>query len=254
MNSWETWAWIPARGGSKGIPGKNIIPLAGKPLIAYSIEAARRCPSITRVLVSTDSPEIARVAVEHGAEVPFLRPAELAGDRAHLSDAMFDLFGRIRDAEGRVPEVLVTLYATSPFRTPALIERVVAETRQAMSVQTVVSATLDLDRLVSLERSRALCPRGRAVPVVKPIGLVTASHFDPDQMGATPEHVEQFWRRLQGLGVTHWSRMVKVDDPIMALDINEPEDLAVAEEVLHGGYFDFDHGTLDPRKRIRTPA
>jgi len=75
-------AFIFARGGSKGVPRKNIRPLAGKPLIAYAIETARACPSVSRVVVSTDDAEIARVAREFGAEVPFMRPAELASDQA----------------------------------------------------------------------------------------------------------------------------------------------------------------------------
>jgi len=69
---------IPARGGSKGLPGKNIIPLGGKPLIAWSIEAAQKSKIIERVFVTTDDEEIAGVARKFGAEVPFIRPAELA--------------------------------------------------------------------------------------------------------------------------------------------------------------------------------
>ena len=71
-------AIIPARGGSKGIPGKNIKELNGKPLMAYTIEEALKCPEIDRVVVSTDSKEIAQVAEKYGAEVPFMRPAQLA--------------------------------------------------------------------------------------------------------------------------------------------------------------------------------
>ena len=75
-------AFIFARGGSKGVPRKNIRLLAGKPLIAYAIETAKACPSVSRVVVSTDDAEIGRVARECGAEVPFVRPPELAGDKA----------------------------------------------------------------------------------------------------------------------------------------------------------------------------
>jgi CMP-N-acetylneuraminic acid synthetase len=71
-------AVIPARGGSKGMPGKNILPLAGKPLIGWTIEAALACPAITRTIVTTDSQAIADVARQFGAETPFLRPAPLS--------------------------------------------------------------------------------------------------------------------------------------------------------------------------------
>ena len=76
-------AVIPARSGSKGLPGKNILPLGGKPVLAYTIEAARQTKSLHRVILSTDDPEIARIAKEYGAEVPFMRPCHLATDTAH---------------------------------------------------------------------------------------------------------------------------------------------------------------------------
>jgi len=77
-------AVIPARGGSKGLPGKNIRPMAGVPLIAHSLMLARMCPEIDRCVVSTDAESIAKVAREHGGDVPFLRPAELAHDTASV--------------------------------------------------------------------------------------------------------------------------------------------------------------------------
>ena len=80
-------AFVFARGGSKGLPGKNLRPLAGKPLLAWSIQHARSIERIRRVIVSTDSEEIAAIARSHGAEAPFLRPAALAGDRSPEWDA-----------------------------------------------------------------------------------------------------------------------------------------------------------------------
>ena len=82
MSRKEVMALIPARGGSKSVPRKNLLPVAGKPLIAYSIMHAQACPSITRIVVSTDDDEIAAVAKQFGAEVPFKRPAEAASDTA----------------------------------------------------------------------------------------------------------------------------------------------------------------------------
>jgi len=80
INNTKILGLIPARGGSKGVPGKNIKLLFGKPLIVYTIEAAKKSAYLDRLIVSTDSPEIARIAKESGAEVPFIRPAELAND------------------------------------------------------------------------------------------------------------------------------------------------------------------------------
>lgn len=109
-------ALIPARGGSKGLPGKNIRPLNGKPLIAYAIEAALKAKHIDRVIISTDDEEIARVAVEYGAELPFMRPAELASDTAMAVDNYIYTIDRL-EKEGRKPiEAFVVLQPTSPLR------------------------------------------------------------------------------------------------------------------------------------------
>src|SRR6185503_578849 len=91
-------AVIPARAGSKGIPGKNIRPLNGRPLLAYSVDAARESRTVTRVVVSTDDEEIARVAREAGAEVPFLRPAALAGDAVPMLDTLQQVVAALKSA------------------------------------------------------------------------------------------------------------------------------------------------------------
>lgn len=94
-------AIIPARGGSKGLPGKNVRPLNGKPLIAYAIEEALTAKHIDRVIISTDDEEIARVAVEYGAELPFMRPAELASDTAMAIDNYIYTIGRLEEGGGQ---------------------------------------------------------------------------------------------------------------------------------------------------------
>ena len=88
-------AIIPARGGSKGLPGKNVRPLNGKPLIAYAIKEALKAKHIDRVIISTDDEEIAKVAVQYGAELPFMRPAELASDTAQAIDNYIYTIGRL---------------------------------------------------------------------------------------------------------------------------------------------------------------
>jgi CMP-N-acetylneuraminic acid synthetase len=121
----EVLALIPARGGSKGIPRKNILPLAGKPLIAYSIEQARAARHITRVIVSTDDEEIGRVAREHGAEVPFMRPAEFAQDLSPDIDVFRHTLTWLRDHETYVPELVVHLRPTGPVRRVELIDEAI---------------------------------------------------------------------------------------------------------------------------------
>lgn len=107
-----TLGLILARGGSKGLPGKNIRPLAGKPLIAWTIEAARQCPEIDRLVLSTDDHEIATVAQAWGCDVPFLRPAALATDEAKAIDVVFHALAAVGGSFERV----VLLQPTSPLR------------------------------------------------------------------------------------------------------------------------------------------
>lgn len=108
-------ALIPARGGSKGIPRKNVRPLGGKPLIAYTIEAALESSTVDDVVVTTDDEEIAAVAREHGAEVPFMRPAELAADESKTIDCVVHARDALRSM-GREYDALVLLQPTSPLR------------------------------------------------------------------------------------------------------------------------------------------
>jgi N-acylneuraminate cytidylyltransferase len=112
----QTIAIIPARGGSKRIPGKNIYPLAGKPLIVYSIEAALESRLFHRVIVSTDSKEIAGVAQAWGAEVPFLRVPEISDDMTPVSAATADALERV-DFEGRQYSMVAQLMPNCPLRT-----------------------------------------------------------------------------------------------------------------------------------------
>lgn len=115
-------AIIPARGGSKGIPGKNIKTIAGKPLIAWSIEQALHSASIDRVIVSTDSEEIAEIALNFGAEVPFIRPAELANDKAATEPSLIHCINWLVANEGYKPDYTFLLQATSPVRSADIID------------------------------------------------------------------------------------------------------------------------------------
>jgi N-acylneuraminate cytidylyltransferase len=120
-------AFIFARGGSKGLPGKNIRPLNGKPLIAWSIEHALSVKRIDRVIVSTDSDEIAELARQYGAEVPFMRPAELAGDNSPEWLAWRHALNYLKESTGALPEVMVSVPTTAPLRLPIDIENCLDE-------------------------------------------------------------------------------------------------------------------------------
>jgi CMP-N-acetylneuraminic acid synthetase len=120
-------AFIFARGGSKGLPGKNIRPLNGKPLIAWSIEHALAVKRIDRVIVSTDSDKIAELAMQYGAEVPFMRPAELAGDNSPEWLAWRHALNYLKGSTGALPEVMVSVPTTAPLRLPIDIENCLDE-------------------------------------------------------------------------------------------------------------------------------
>lgn len=108
--------FVPARSGSKGIPQKNICRLNGKPLIAYTIEEAKKSTLIDRLMVSTDSEEIAEISRKYGAEVPFLRPVEIAGDTSTIEEALLDALKRLTKLDNYKPEIIVLLQPTSPLR------------------------------------------------------------------------------------------------------------------------------------------
>ncbi len=120
----EIWVIIPARGGSKGIPRKNIKLLAGKPLIAYTIEHALQAKSVSRVIISTDDAEIEKVSIDCGAEV-VKRPAEISGDTASSEVALLDVLEQLKQKEGCQPELVVFLQCTSPIRSPNDIDKAV---------------------------------------------------------------------------------------------------------------------------------
>lgn len=117
---------IPVRGGSKGVPGKNRRLVAGKPLVAWTIEQALAARPVLDVLVSTDAPELAQISREAGADVPFLRPAELARDETATEPVVLHAIAH-RTAEGRRPDAVMLLQATSPVRLAGTIDRAIAQ-------------------------------------------------------------------------------------------------------------------------------
>lgn len=125
------YALIPARGGSKGIPRKNVKSFAGKPLIAHTIGAALGTSSVSRVFVSTDDTEIADVAKEYGAEVPFMRPVIHAGDTTPMIDVVVHFAKSLEGLNIPTPDYIILLQATSPLRNSQHIEEALALVRES---------------------------------------------------------------------------------------------------------------------------
>lgn len=180
---------IAARGGSKGLPGKNLRPLGGLPLIGWTIQSASQSRELTRTWVSTDDAEIAKTARELGAEVPFMRPAELARDDSSIFAVLQHAVKELSKREGETPDIVVLLQATSPFRAARHIDqtvRLLLDTG-ADSAQTVTldqthprhRFTLDGDKLAPFFVQEEVSSRRQdGAPVYRPNGGVYAARIN----------------------------------------------------------------------------
>ncbi len=144
-NEGQVWSLIPARGGSKGIPRKNLLSVCGRPLITYSIAHSLECAPIDRTFVSTDDEEIATVAKEAGAEVPFMRPAEYATDEATDLVVFRHALTWFQNNWGSVPELLVHLRPTGPVRDSGVISSAVRQMLDCPKADALRSISLVLD-------------------------------------------------------------------------------------------------------------
>jgi CMP-N-acetylneuraminic acid synthetase len=138
----NTVAVILARGGSKGVPRKNIRLLAGKPLMAYTILAAKRCSLIDRVILSTDDDEIAGIARKYGAETPFKRPSELATDTSLAEPCLKHAIEWLEENENYKTDIVVYLQITDIFRRKGIIEETVKELMENKNLDSVFAADI----------------------------------------------------------------------------------------------------------------
>lgn len=184
-------AVIPARGGSKRIPRKNIKTFGGKPMIAWSIEAALQSDCFDRVIVSTDDHEIATVAREWGAEVPFMRPADLADDYTGTIPVIAQAIGWLREHD-RAPDAVCCLYATAPFVQPEDIRRGL----DIFAAQTVDYAFSVTSYAFPIQRAIRLTGEGR-VAMFHPEHFTTRSQ---DLEEAFHDAGQFYWGRASAWG------------------------------------------------------
>ncbi|MDX1975773.1 MAG: acylneuraminate cytidylyltransferase family protein [Rickettsiales bacterium] len=156
----ECLALITARAGSKGIPRKNLYPLAGKPLIGYSFDAAKASTKLTRTILSSDGDEIIAYAKEQGIEAPFVRPAEFSDDRASHNDVILHALEWLKQHENYKPDWLVVLQPTSPLRTAQDIDNAIelALAKDADSVKSVTVAEPHPYLAQSLDKNGHMTP------------------------------------------------------------------------------------------------
>lgn len=237
----QVLALIPARGGSKSIPRKNIRPLAGFPLIAYSIAAGLAAETVTRVLVSTDDEEIAAIARHYGAETPFLRPAEFSQDQTPDLPVFQHALQWLEEHEGWQPEIVVQLRPTSPFRRVMHIDQAVYRLLERPEADAVRTVCVPFQNPYKMWRIQA---DGLMQPLVD-IGVPEPYNM-PRQ--ALPEvywqtgYVDAAWSDtiLQKNSMTGERILPLVIDPSEWIDIDSADDWRRAERLLESGELTWD--------------
>jgi CMP-N-acetylneuraminic acid synthetase len=228
----EVVALICARGGSKGLPGKNIRPLAGRPLIAWAITQARAVPRIGRIIVSTDSEQIAAVAREAGAEVPFLRPEELARDDSPEWLVWRHALSYLKESSGAYPDALIAVPATAPLRSPADLENCLEEF--AKGGADIVFTVTDAHRspYFSMVKRNSDGTIGLVIPPEGPVfrrqDAPVVYDITPVAYVARPEYVMTRTGLFEGR-----ARVVHIP-PERAVDIDTLLDFKIAECLLSG--------------------
>lgn len=177
-----TYAFIFARGGSKGVPRKNVRLFAGKALIAHAIELALGIPRISKVIVSTDDEEIAQVAEHHGACVPFIRPDELAGDNAPEWKAWQHAVNFVRSRMGEDFDRFISLPATSPLRAPEDVDACLSRYDEGTADMIIGVTPATHNPYFNMVTHNA---EGNAEIVIKPEGKVSRRQDAPDVYNIT---------------------------------------------------------------------
>jgi len=237
----EVLALIPARGGSKSIPRKNILPFAGHPLIAYSIAAGLAAETVGRVIVSTDDQEIAEISQQYGAETPFLRPVEYAQDNTPDLPVFQHALQWLQDQEGYQPDIVVQLRPTSPFRRVWHIDQAVYRLLERPEADAVRTICIPFQNPFKMWR---IGPDGFMQP------LLQIDHPEPYNLPrqALPEiywqtgYVDAAWAEtiMKKASMTGERILPLMIDPSEWIDIDSPDDWRRAERLLESGEIGFD--------------
>ena len=232
----EVLALIPARGGSKSIPRKNVRPFAGLPLIAYSIAAGLAAETVTRVVVSTDDEEIAAISRRYGAETPFLRPAEFSQDDTPDLPVFLHALQWLEANEGYRPEIVVQLRPTSPLRRTRHIDQAVLRLIERPEADAVRTVCIPFQNPFKMWRIGA---GGFMVPLVE-TGLPEAYNMPrqalPDVYWQTG-YVDAAWAdtlRLKN-SMTGENILPLIIGAEEWIDIDSPDDWRRAERLLESG-------------------
>jgi len=231
----EVLALIPARGGSKSIPRKNIIDFAGHPLISYSIAAGLAAETVSRVIVSTDDEEIAEISRRYGAETPFMRPDEHAGDHTPDLPVFLHALTWLAENEGYEPDIIVQLRPTSPFRRVRHIDDAVYRLighPEADAIRTVCIPFQNPFKMWRIE------PDGFMLPIGRDLGVPKEPYNQPRQV--LPEiywqtgYVDAAWSDtlIKKNSMTGDLILPLIIDPSEWVDIDSPDDWRRAERLI----------------------
>ena len=214
---------VPCRGGSKGIPRKNVREVAGEPLLAHTVRASRDAERVDRTVVSTDDAEIKEAALEAGADVPFDRPAELATDEALIEPVIEHAVEWLREHEGETYDTIALLQATAPLRTAEHVDEAVA-TYEAE----------DADSLVAVSEGDSY--RWRETPdgaeIVNYDSRKRRQEKEPEYVESGALYLVDTDLFLETGDLQAGKTALSVLDRVSALDIDEPFELWMADEIL----------------------
>lgn len=223
----ETVCIIPARGGSRGIPNKNIVEFEGKPLLAWSIACAKSTQTVDRVIVSTDSEKIATIAHEWGAEVLYPRPSKLATDEVHAVHVVLHALDWLEQGDGCRPDGVMMLLPTSPLRLPADIDGAIElfYGEKAASVVSVVDLGKYLTNLRFVEGHKMIRVAPDENPNAQRQGLKKLFAVNGSIFVARPDV-------LKSEGTFHVSgALAYVMDGLNSIDVNSSNDLLLARKI-----------------------
>jgi len=238
IKGYEVLAIIPARGGSKSIPRKNIVDFAGFPLIAYSIAAGLAAESVDRVIVSTDNAEIAEISRKFGAETPFIRPDEYARDQTPDLPVFVHAINWLADHENYQPDIVVQLRPTSPFRRVWHINEAVYRLIERPNADAVRTICIPFQNPFKMWR---IGSNGYLKPIGIELGIEQEPYNQPRQ--ALPDiywqtgYVDAAWTDtlLSKGSMTGDQILPLIIDPSEWIDIDSPDDWRRAERLITNG-------------------
>ncbi|MBS0358705.1 MAG: acylneuraminate cytidylyltransferase family protein [Proteobacteria bacterium] len=223
-------AVIPARAGSKRLPNKNIKPLSGKPLIAYTINAAQKANCFSEIIVSTECPQIAEIAIQYGAQVPWLRSAEYATDTASVADAVVELLLRFQQEQQKNYDAVMLLQPTSPFRKPETILKAL-ELFKSSNGESIVSVSLAKThpywcKRIDADGIMSSFVQGQQIPICAQ-DLPPVYQLNGLIYCASPSHLIE-----QRNFYTNSTKALILNDSEEVLDIDTPMDWMLAEMIV----------------------